>query len=344
MANGPSDSAELSPSAALGRLIRSFWVTPALYVAARLKIADLLQDGPLDSQDLAERTGTHARSLRRLLRALTSVGVFAEDGTGRFRQTALSACLVSGAPGSLRPAALVFGSPEIWQGTYGELSYSIETGRPAFERRQGMGYFDYLVQNVEQAAAFHEFMASGTSTPHAAIATAYDFSGVGTVVDVGGGQGALLVEILQRNPALQGIVFDRREVVAGAPALLANAGVAERCRIVSGDFFAVVPAGGDVYTLSQIVHDWDDERAAVILARCRQAAPAGAKILLIEQVMPADGVPPNLAFEDLCMLVWTGGIQRTEAEYAALLAGAGFRFTRTIPTASTYSIVEAVAV
>ena len=339
----PTDTPDVPPSVALFRMVTSFWVPPAIHVVAVLGIADLLADGPRGCDELAQATNTDALSLGRVLRALAGVGLFIEDDGGRFGLTPLSTCLRRDVPSSVRPAALLFGIPAQWD-PWSDLLHSVRTGQPAFEHRFGMGVFDYYAQHPEAAALFNQFMAAGNAGQHAAVAAAYDFSRLTRLVDVGGGNGALLAAILSAYPHLRGILFDRAEVVAGAPAILMAAGVADRCEVVGGDFFEALPSGGDAHIVSRILHDWDDDRAVEILRTCRRALPEHGTLLVVEQVLPPRELPPPAAFIDLAMLVIAGGRERTEAEYDALFDAAGFRLTRTIPTTSPYSIIEGVAI
>jgi hypothetical protein len=340
------------PAETLLRLVMGGMLAQSIAVAATLGIADLLEQGPRTCAVLAEDTGTDAPSLYRLLRALAGLGVLAEDGEGRFALTSLGGPLRSAAPDSVRAMLTLVGLPyhrEAWS----NLLYSVQTGQPALDHCFGMGAFAYFEANPEVGANFNAAMTDLSRVAERAVAEAYDFAALTPrtpgaaplVVDVGGGHGGLLAGILKAHSSVRGILFDQPHVVDGAPALLAAAGVADRCRIESGSFFEGVPAGGDAYVLKNIVHDWDDERAAAILRHCRQAIGPAGKLLVVELVVP----PPNTAgfahWADLEMLVMTpGGRERTEPEYAALLAAAGFRLTRTIPTESPFGIVEGVPV
>jgi hypothetical protein len=325
---------ELPPPLALFRMVTGYYVSRAIWVAASLGIADLLGDGPRDADDLAGTTGTHAPSLRRVLRLLASAGVFAEDADGRFSSTPISQCLRSGVPGSMRAAALLFGGGT--QDTWRELLHSVRTGEPGFARVFGMEPFAYMAEHPEQAALFDEAMADWTKQVAVATAAAYDFRPFRTIVDVGGGNGTLLAGLLAATPGPRGIVFDLPHVAERARARLADLGLADRATANGGDFFQEVPQGHDAYVLKHVIHDWNDERAVTILKVCRRAMSAGAKLLLIEGVYPPriDQSPASqgAAANDVNMLVCTGGRQRSEPEFRALFAAAGFTLTRLVPT------------
>ena len=250
---------QLPPPAVLYQLATGHYVSHAIYAAAKLGIADLLGTGPQRCDDLAKATGTHAPALRRVLRLLASAGVFAETEDGRFELTPVGSCLQSG-PGSFRPVALLFTSPGV-RAAWGDLLHSVRTGEPALNHVFGMGSFEYFAQHPEEAAVFDEAMGAFTAMVAIAVAAAYDFSRFGTIIDVGGGEGALLAGILRANPALRGVVFDMPRVAEGANETIAAAGLGDRCEFVGGDFFEAVPGGGDAYILKHVIHDWDDERA-----------------------------------------------------------------------------------
>ena len=337
----PEPAAGASPHQALLRLITGSWVAQAIHVAATLRIADLLRDGPQAPSALAEATGVHPRALYRVLRALASVGIFAEDEQGRFSLTPLAEPLRSDVPGSVRAFSVMQGSEWAWR-SWGEIMHSVRTGEPAFEHVYGMPLFDYYAANPEAGRVGAEGLTSRSEAENARIVSAYDFSGVGTVVDVGGGQGTLLAAILAANAKARGILFEKPHVIAMAQPILDGAGLNGRCALVEGDFFASVPSGGNVYLLKKVIHDWDDAEARSILSRCRAAMSGGGVLLLIELVIPPGNEPSFGKLLDLHMLVSPGGRERTRAEYRDLLASAGFALGRLIPTASPVSIMEAV--
>jgi O-methyltransferase domain/Dimerisation domain len=335
---------ETPPSFALFRMVTGYYVSRAIYTVAKLGIADHLRDRPRRVDELAEATGTHAPSLKRVLRLLASAGLFTEEADGAFTLTAIGACLRTDAPGSMRAAALLFGG--ITQQAWGDLLHSVETGEPAFRRVFGMEPFDYMVQHPDDAANFDAAMADFTQHIAAAVVAAYDFSPFRRIVDVCGGNGTLLAGILKAVPTLAGVLFDLPQVVDRAGAAMRELGVADRCDIVGGDFFKTVPAGGDVYLLKHVIHDWSDERAAAILKTCRRAMSVKAKLLILEGVYPPridqSDESRGAAANDVNMLVCTGGRQRSEAEFCNLYAAAGFRLIRILPTQTPVKVIEGI--
>jgi SAM-dependent methyltransferase len=335
---------ELPPPFALFRMITGFYLSRAIHVAAKLEIADRLADAPRVAEDLAAATGTHAPSLRRVLRLLASAGVFAEEPDGRFALTPMGACLRSGVPGSMRAAALLFGG--ITQQAWGDLLHSVETGEPAFRRVFGAEPFDYMARHPDEAANFDAAMADFTKHIAAAVVAAYDFSPFRRIVDVGGGNGTLLADILQATPKLAGVIFDLPSAVERAAARMRELGLADRCETVGGDFFKAVPAGADAYLLKHVIHDWKDDRAIEILKTCRRAMHGDARLLIIEGIYPPrvdrSDESRSAAANDVNMLVCTGGRQRSEAEFRALYEGAGFRLTRIVPTQTLVKVIEGV--
>jgi hypothetical protein len=331
----------MSAGVDLRRLITGFRVSQAVHVAAVLGISDLLADGPRSVAELAERTGSHERSLYRLLRALATAGVYEEFDGQRFGSTPLGDALRTDAEESAAGQAGFIGRPAYWQ-AWSSLLHSVRTGENAFRAVHGRDVWAYRAEHPDEGASFDAAMTSMSRYVAGATLDAYDFGRFGTVVDVGGGRGALLAAILGRWPDAHGVLFDQPHVVAGAPSLLDNAGVAGRCRIVTGSFFDAVPAGGDAYLLKSIIHDWPDAESVAILRNCRQAMAPDATLLLVERVIADRNDGFDAAFSDLNMLVSPGGQERTTAEYAALLAAADLHLTRTVPTASEVTVVEAV--
>jgi hypothetical protein len=318
------------------------YVSRALALAATLGVADLLAAGPLDAEALATATEADAGALRRVLRLLVSVGVFTEDEDGRFGLTPLGDSLRADAAGSARAMVLLFAGVRI-QDSWKELEYCVRTGEPAFRKRGATDPFAEIAKHPDDAANFDAAMASGTRMTAMAVAATYDFSPLRTVVDVGGGNGTLLLGILSVHSHLDGIVFDRPEVAERASREIAAAGLADRCRAAAGDFFEEVPAGGDAYLLKHVIHDWDDDRATTILRNCHRAMAPTAKLLIVEGVYP-ERIDQSLesrgaAANDVNMLVSTGGRQRSEAEFRSLYARAGFELERVIPTGMV-SIIE----
>jgi len=334
-------SAELPPHLRIFFLCQGTVVTTSIALAAELGIADLLKDGPLSSDELAQATSTHARALSCLLRLLSSIGVFTELSPDRFALTPLGECLRTGVTGSMRSWARIAGL-KVRTNTYAEALHSIRTGEPVFKRTTGMEFFEYMAAHPETGEIFNQAMTGFGQMVSAAVAQAYDFSGISKIIDVGGGHGTQIAEILQRYPQMTGVLFDAPHVAESARESIEAAGLAQRCEIVSGDFFKSVTAGCDAYLLRWIVHDWDRERALTILRNCRQAMKKTSRLLLIEAVLPGgDQLHPG-KFLDFIMLTHHGGQERTEEEYRDFLREAGFRLNQVIPTDSPMSIIEGV--
>jgi O-methyltransferase domain/Dimerisation domain len=331
----------MNPNAEVRRLVTGFRVSQAIHVAVVLGISDLLADGPLAVAELAERTGSHERSLYRLLRALATAGVYEELDGQRFRSTPVGEELRTDAAESAAGQAAFIGRPAYWQ-AWSSLLHSVRTGENAFRAVHGQDVWAFRREHPDEGAACDNAMTSMSRAVAAASLDAYDFGRFASVVDVGGGRGALLAAILRRWPDLQGVLFDQPHVVAEAPSLLDSVGVAERCRIVTGSFFDAVPTGGEAYVLKSIVHDWSDAEAIAILRNCRRAMPSGATLLIVERVIPGPNEGFDATFSDLNMLVSPGGQERTLDEFAALLSAADLRLTRAIPTASEVTLIEAV--
>ncbi len=335
----------LPPQLALYQLATGHYLSQALYVAAKLGIAELLADGPRPSTELAEATATHAPSLNRVLRLLASVGVFEEREDGSFALTPLGECLRPGVPGSARAMVMLFAG-ERSQDAWKDLEYCVRTGQPVFRKRGLDNPFTDPARTPEYAANFDAAMADVARLAAVAVAAAYDFAPLRTVVDVGGGNGALLIGILTAHPHLHGIVFDQPPAAERATQQIAQHGLAERCAAVGGDFFSAVPPGADAYLLKHVIHDWNDERAIAILTNCHRAMPENGKLLIVEGVYPrridqsldARGAAAN----DVNMLVNTGGRQRSEAEFRSLYDAAGFTLTRIVPTRARFSVIEGV--
>jgi len=323
----------------LRSLISGYRGTALVYVAARLGLADLLADGPRSSADLARSVGAHAPSLHRILCGLVALGVCSEQRGGRFGLTELGAGLRSEVPGSLRGRAILTGEEDY--GAYGALLHTAMTGETAFNHVFGMSPWQHREQHSHLSEHFSTWLGQGTHWTTGALLAAYDFSSFRTIADVGGCHGSVLAVILRAHPSATGILFDQPHVVAGARPCLEAAGVAGRCRVVGGSFFDRIPDGADAHILRSIIHDWDDERSLAILSNCHRALNEGGKLLLVERLMPARlRHEPGVAEMDVHMLAMTGGRERTEAEYRALLAAAGFALARVIPTRSQFSIIE----
>jgi hypothetical protein len=271
------------------------------------------------------------------------VGVFAEDDQGRFALTPLATTLQTDVPGSLRAYAILVLGEEHYR-AWGDLMHCVRTGEIAFDHVFGMGAWEYRAQHPEYGKIFNGAMASLTGAYNAAVLAGYPFSTIDKVVDVGGGDGSLIVALLQGNPRMKGVLFDLPHVTEKATRRIAEAGLAGRCEVVAGDAFASVPGGGDAYILSRVIHDWDDDRAVAILKNCYSAMTQKSRLLLVERALPARvehsiAVQPSV-MSDLNMMVITGGLERTASEYRALLEAAGFELTKVIPTQSVMSVID----
>jgi ubiquinone/menaquinone biosynthesis C-methylase UbiE len=325
------------PAAHLNQLICGYWHSQCVYVAAKLGIADLLVKGPQSIEVLAERTGTHRKSLFRLMRALASLGVFAEEPGQCFKLTPAAELLRSDRPGSQRPMAIMMGE-EHFQ-AWGELLYSVRTGKIAFEKIFGMPVFDHLSQHPEQAANFDQAMVGVHGRETSAMVDAYDFSAFRTVVDIGGGNGSTLCGILARNPGVRGTLFDLPGVIERARESVKAAGFSDRVELIAGSFFESVP-GADAYVLRHIIHDWEEDKAIRILQNVRRAITPPGRLLVVESVIPPGNDPFFGKLLDLTMLVIPGGQERTADEYRELFSKAGFRLSRIVPTSTEVSLIE----
>ncbi len=329
------------PAQVMMQIIAGFWVSRTVYAAATLGLADLVKEGPKSAAELASATGTDGRSLYRLMRALASVGVFAERADKVFESTPLSDTLRSDVPDSLRYTAMSeLGVSHF--GPWGELMRSLKTGLPSFDHVFNMPVFEWFGNNPDRAKIFNGSMSEMTNLVEPAVLEAYDSSCCGTIVDVGGGHGGLIASILKKHANLRGVVYDSPQVVAGASALFKKLGVEERAMAVGGDFFKSVPVGGDTYLMKHIIHDWYDDKCTTLLKHCYGVMKPGGKVLIVDQVLPEGNAPSIGKFTDLLMMVIPGGMERTEGEFKALLIGAGFKFSRVVPTKSMVSVVEAV--
>jgi len=328
----------------LRAMINSNWITSALYVAAELGLPDLLASGPQTSEHLAQATGVHAPSLRRLLRALVTIDIVRERAEGDFELLPLGVLLQSDVARSLRAWAILVGR-EHWQ-AWGHLLDSVKTGESVLYRLAGTDRSRYLDQHPERTAIFNQAMVELTRLIAPAVVQAYDFAGIKRIIDVGGGYGELLVAILQANPEASGVLFERPHAIEQGRQYLASADLAHRCTCMAGDFFEAVPGGAEAYVLKSIIHNWDDAQSTIILGNCRRAMPEGAKLLLVEQIMPERlGTSPAdqaRVRSDLNRLLTTATKERTETEYRALLASAGFHVTKVVPVGrEDFSIMEA---
>ena len=332
--------ATIPPPAQLGQMITGYWVSQAIYAAAKFGIADLLKEGPKSVDDLATATGTKTESLYRLLRALASVGVFAEVDNKRITLTPLAELLRSDSQGSQRSLALMMGD-DPYQ-AWGNLADSIQTGENAYQKVIGKPIFDHLAENPEKARIFDEAMTCIHGRESTAFLDAYDFAGIEVVADIGGGNGTQITAILQKHPEMKGILFDLSHVVERARSTLEAAGLGDRCQLATGDFFQSVPSGADAYVMRHIIHDWDDEQSLTILKNCHAAMSSGNKLLLVESVIPPGNDPFMGKFLDLTMMLIPGGKERTEEEYRELYDKAGFDLRRIVPTSAEVSVIEGV--
>lgn len=328
-----------APTAALRRLVNGYQVTQAIHVAATLGIADLLRDGPRASAELAEAASAHPASLHRVLRALAGVGVLHEGEDGRFALTAVGECLRSDAAEPVGGWAAYVGRPSHWQ-AWGALLHAVQTGEHAFRAVHGTDVWGYRAEHPEEGAIFDRAMTDTTVRANRHLLEAYDFSRLGSVVDVGGGQGALVAALLTAHPHLRGVVLDQPHVVAQAPAVLEAAGVADRAEVAAGSFFEALPAGADAYVMKAILHDWDDEEAQRILRSCRAAIPSHGVLLVVERDLGLPNQAPDAKFSDLNMMIGPGGRERTREEFAALFGASGFALDRVTPTAIGLSVFE----
>jgi hypothetical protein len=328
-------------AAQLRGLIMGFRLTLLIHVAAKLRLADEMGETPRTVDQLARRVGADREALKRVMRALASIGIFAETPDGDFISTPLGDLLKSDAPGSLRALAVLYGEDWLWR-PYGRMLASVQTGRPGFEDVHGVPFYEYLEMDRAAATTFDEAMTGYSVLESEAILEAYDFSAARRVVDVGGGHGGLLAALLAAHAHLTGILLDRESAVRGAGTVFGAAGVEARATATGGDFFTAIPTGGDLYLLKSVLHNWDDAQATTILRRCREAMSSDSRVLIIERLLPAGNAPSEAKLFDIGMLVVLGGRERTEAEYRRLLHGAGLELTRTVPTRCPLTLFEAV--
>jgi hypothetical protein len=327
---------------ALGRLVGGFRVTQAVHVMSALGIPDLVADGPRTSDELAEATGADPDALYRLLRAAASLGLLHEDDARGFGATPLSELLRSDVPGSMKAWVDFVGTPYYWE-SWGNLLHSVRTGENAFRHVHGIDVWGYRAQHPGESEAFDRAMAALTSTESIAFLDTVDLSHFGTLVDVGGGQGVLLAAALARYPEARGVLFDQPHVVEAARTVIAEAGVADRCELVGGDFFAGVPEA-DAHLLKWILHDWEDAECVTILERCRASIAADGALYALERDVGKANEDPQAKLSDLNMLVMPGGRERTADEYAALFERAGFELVSVSRTATGTCVFEGAPV
>jgi len=324
------------------QLITGKWISQAIYAAAELAVADVLTESEHSVEEIAHAVNADAATLYRLLRALANVGIFHEGDGRRFSNNPLSETLRKDLPGSIRGFARLVGMDMAWK-AWGEILYSVETGRCAFERAAGKSAFEHIGETPSAAEIINEAMTSSSALVARAALAAYDFSGAATIIDVGGGYGLLLATILEAYPDARGILFELPHATEGAKRLLAEHGLAQRAEVQTGDAFLSVPAGGDIYVMKHIVHDWDDARALRFMTNCAEALRSGGKLLLVESVLTPPDVPHFSKLLDLEMLIMSsGGRDRSEEEYRQLYATAGLVFTRIVPTEGPLSVIEGI--
>ncbi len=329
----------MSEQAALRSLITGHWVAQAIRVVAELGVADLLADGARTSGDLAEATGSHPRSLFRLLRALAGIGVLEQPGDDLFGLAPMGECLRSDVPDSLRAYAMVFAGDRHWQ-AWANLGHSVRTGETGYGHHFGSSFYDDLAGSADLNDLFDRAMAGSIARTCAPVVEAYDFSRFTTLVDVGGGDGTLLVAILRANPSLQGVIFEREPVAERARKHVAATGLSDRCEVVTGDFLRSLPRA-DGYLLARCLRAFDDDAGTQILTTARRAMADDGRLLLVERLVPPGGGPAEAKLGDLNMLVLTGGCERAEADYAGLLRAAGLELSGVVPTGSPMTVLEA---
>ena len=332
-----------SPHEKVRELISGYWVSQCLFVVAKLGVADVLAKGPRTVASLAQQVGAQPAQLGRVLRALASQGVFAEDAKGRFRLTALAQTLRSDRPGSLRNFTRMMVDDYNWQ-AWRALDRGVVGGELPFDHVHGVPIFEYLAEHPEEEAVFSASMASISGTENEAVARAYPFGKLRQLVDVGGAHGHLLATILRRHKKLRGVLYDQPQVVAAAAksGFLSAPELAGRSETRGGSFFEAVPAGADAYLMKYVLHDWTDEQCLQILGHCRDAMAEGGRVLAVDHVIPKGNGAHWGKLLDINMLVLTGGRERTREEFRELFASAGLRLARIVPTACPLSILEAV--
>jgi O-methyltransferase domain len=312
--------------------------TQALYVVAKLGVADHLVNGPRTAGELAAKVNADARSLFRVMRALSGQGVFTQDSSDRFGLSPISKLLCTDDPESMRYVAIYMGEENYTAA--GSLLHTVKTGETAFDHIFGRGHFDWMTEHPEASKTFNLFMAQSTRR-YGTPLESYRLEGRSVIVDVGGGRGTLLAHILQTNPGLNGILYDLPQGCAEAAPFLMAQGVADRCKIMHGSFFDSVPSGGDVYFMSRILHDWPDRKARIILDNCRDVIPGDGSLLLREAVIPEGDAPSPGKQVDLIMLYMLGGAERTEPEWRRLLSESKFALRDVTKANGAFDLISA---
>jgi hypothetical protein len=341
----PSDISRTAAPMALLQMMTGAWISQAIYASATLGIADLIHNTPKSIDELALATNTHVPYLYRLLRALASVGIFAEVEPGQFALTEMAEYLKEDCPNSLRALSMMLGDEWHWH-SWGDIVQTVKTGKPALQRLYKCdNHFEYFAQNSKSGDIFNHGMTNASNNLLTAVVDAYEFSSITKLVDIGGGHGILLASILAANPHMQGVLFDLPSVVFKAQELLEEKGVANRCEIFGGNFFQAVPSDGNAYILSHTLLDWQDGDCIQILRNIRQGIAPNGKLLIVEGVIPSGNEPHFSKLLDLDMLIMSvGGRERTKAEFSHLFEAAGFRLNRILPTASYVSVIEGVCI
>lgn len=339
----PEASGKPAPSQLVLQIGTGYMASMCLFIAAKLKIADLLADGSKSVYELSSVTGMHEDRLYRVLRSLAMVGIFSEVGARKFALTPPAATLRSDVPESMHAMVLWLCDPFHFT-TFAELPHSVETGETTFDYIYGKSAFEYFPEDPVEEERFNNAMTCMSNIMVPAVLEAYDFSGIGTLLDVAGGHGALLCAILERYPKMKGMLVDLPSVVEGTHKAVSKRGLKDRCHVAHGDFFASVPGGADAIIMKHIIHDWEDDKAIAILTNCRKALAGkpNARVILVEGVLPEGNEPHMGKLIDLEMMVFPGGRERTEAEFRSLFEKAGLRLNRVIPTNAPLAVVEAV--
>lgn len=326
------------PNEVLLRMATGYRTTQALYVVAKLGIPDLLLNGPKNCSELGKRLGAHSRALFRVMRALAGLGVFTQDASGRFGLTTVSELLLSENPQSMRSNVIIYGS-EHYRAA-GGLLHTVLTGETAFNHVYGKGRFEYLSENPEASLNFNVAIAQGSRRLKNPLES-YDFNGRHLIIDIGGGRGDTIASILRGNPTLNGILFDLPQGTTLSYSYLAEQGIAERCKVITGSAFDSIPKGGDVYLMSRFLHNFRDVEVLTLLSNCRNAIRKGGILLLRESVIPEGGGPSKAKQIDLVMLFMSGGAERTEAEWRKLLRSSGFALSRLFLRKGYFDLIEA---
>ena len=331
------------PPVVMFEMVSGMWLSQAIGVAAELGIADVIGDKTVDYKDIAPKVGASPEPLYRLMRALTIVDIFKEVSYGHFKLTVLGRTLRSDVPDTVRAMAIFQSKYQFAH--WGELMSAVKTGDPTVAHVRGKSFFEFMAATPDAQAQFDIFMTTVSTIETASVLAVYDFSKFNVIADVGGGHGSFLAAILEKIPTTtKGILFDQPQVVQGAYQHFSSPALKDRCQIVAGDFFASVPDGADAYVMKHIIHDWEESRCIQILKNIRKQIPQNGKLILIETVVPAPGVPHFSKLLDIEMLVAVGGKERTEAQYAELFTKCGFKLEKVTPTVSMASIIEGIRV